>query len=104
MGSFAPVATSFAKAGTGRRLKRKGGFFFEKKNQKTFATLARMGRQVRDQAAKVFCFFASEKQAFLGGRRERAAAQREFRSVHASMSMSLDGALTTWKCPHQWSG
>jgi antitoxin VapB len=31
-------------------------FFFEKKNQKTFATWARGCRQLRDQFAKVFCF------------------------------------------------
>jgi hypothetical protein len=40
-------------------------FFFEKKNQETFATLARSCLHVRAQAAKVFCFFSSEQKTFL---------------------------------------
>jgi hypothetical protein len=40
-------------------------FFFEKKNQKTFDTCARAHRLRRDSGAKVFCFFSSEKKAFL---------------------------------------
>jgi hypothetical protein len=40
---------------------RKKAFFFEKKNQKTFATwYAPLGR-VRDSIVKVFCFFFSKK-------------------------------------------
>jgi hypothetical protein len=40
-------------------------FFFEKKNQKTFALLSRARRKVRDSNVKVFCFFSSEKKNFL---------------------------------------
>jgi hypothetical protein len=40
-------------------------FFFEKKNQKTFATWARSCLHLRDQLAKVFCFFSSEKKTLL---------------------------------------
>jgi hypothetical protein len=40
-------------------------FFFEKKNQKTFAHGARACRLRRDSGAKVFCFFSSEKKTFL---------------------------------------
>jgi hypothetical protein len=40
-------------------------FFFEKKNQKTFAHGARAGGYGRDSGAKVFCFFSSEKKTFL---------------------------------------
>jgi hypothetical protein len=36
-------------------------FFFEKKNQKTFATWARSCLHLRAQLAKVFCFFSLEK-------------------------------------------
>jgi hypothetical protein len=36
-------------------------FFFEKKNQKTFAAWARRCNRLRAQCAKVFCFFSSEK-------------------------------------------
>jgi hypothetical protein len=35
-------------------------FFFEKKNQETFAPL-RVLPATRDSASKVFCFFSSEK-------------------------------------------
>jgi hypothetical protein len=38
-------------------------FFFEKKNQKTFAHGARVGRQVRDSTIKsLFASFSSEKE------------------------------------------
>jgi hypothetical protein len=40
-------------------------FFFEKKNQKTFAIWSRRCQCLRDQIAKVFCFFSSEKKTFL---------------------------------------
>jgi hypothetical protein len=40
-------------------------FFFEKKNQKTFIPMARAAGMVRDNDIKVFCFFSSEKKAFL---------------------------------------
>jgi hypothetical protein len=40
-------------------------FFFEKKNQKTFATLGRAFRaKPQPQQSKVFCFFFSKKKAF----------------------------------------
>jgi len=42
-------------------------FFFEKKNQKTFASLAHAAGENRDSETKVFCFFSSEKKAFLRG-------------------------------------
>jgi hypothetical protein len=42
-------------------------FFFEKKNQKTFATVPRSCRHLRAQLAKVFCFFSSEEKTFLYG-------------------------------------
>jgi len=42
-------------------------FFFEKKNQKTFASLAYAAGENRDSDAKVFCFFSSEKKALLRG-------------------------------------
>ena len=40
-------------------------FFFEKKNQKTFASWRARWGEVRDSDIKVFCFFSSEKKAFL---------------------------------------
>ncbi len=40
-------------------------FFFEKKNQKTFASLKRSQQQRAPQEIKVFCFFFSKKKAFL---------------------------------------
>jgi hypothetical protein len=40
----------------------------EKKNQKTFATLARRCPALRDQGAKVFCFFSSDKKTLLSNR------------------------------------
>jgi hypothetical protein len=40
-------------------------FFFEKKNQKTFAAWARSCLGLRAQVAKVFCFFSSEKKTLL---------------------------------------
>jgi MFS family permease len=40
-------------------------FFFEKKNQKTFMSLAYVAAENRDSAIKVFCFFSSEKKTFL---------------------------------------
>jgi hypothetical protein len=36
-------------------------FFFEKKNQKTFASWARASGKNRDSDTKVFCFISSEK-------------------------------------------
>jgi len=39
-------------------------FFFEKKNQKTFASLSRTSYQ-HPSELKVFCFFFSKKKAFL---------------------------------------
>jgi hypothetical protein len=39
-------------------------FFFEKKNQKTFATWRTWPGWRTRQGAKVFCFFSSEKKAF----------------------------------------
>jgi hypothetical protein len=51
----------------GRRPKQEQ-FFFEKKNQKTFATGAAHGwgrmRHVPGALAEVFCFFFSKKKAF----------------------------------------
>ena len=41
-------------------------FFFEKKNQKTFAFWGTLGARARQQT-KVFCFFFSKKKAFLIG-------------------------------------
>jgi len=40
-------------------------FFFEKKNQKTFVYMAYAAGENRDSDVKVFCFFSSEKKAFL---------------------------------------
>jgi len=40
-------------------------FFFEKKNQKTFAFWAHARRPLRDSDIKVFCFFFSKKKTFL---------------------------------------
>jgi hypothetical protein len=40
-------------------------FFFEKKNQKTFAILARRCLHLRGQLAKVFGFLSSEKKTLL---------------------------------------
>jgi hypothetical protein len=39
-------------------------FFFEKKNQKTFAHWRTSAGEVRDSHRKVFCFFSSEKKIF----------------------------------------
>jgi len=39
-------------------------FFFEKKNQKTFMSLAYAAGENRDSHLKVFCFFSSEKKTF----------------------------------------
>jgi hypothetical protein len=39
-------------------------FFFEKKNQKTFAPGVHAARENGDSDKKVFCFFSSEKKAF----------------------------------------
>ncbi len=39
-------------------------FFFEKKNQKTFASSARDWGGPRDSETKVFCFFFSKKKVF----------------------------------------
>jgi hypothetical protein len=40
---------------------RKKAFFFEKKNQKTFALWRTQSGERERQRAKVFCFFSSEK-------------------------------------------
>jgi hypothetical protein len=40
-------------------------FFFEKKNQKTFANGTRLAGESATALLKVFCFFSSEKKAFL---------------------------------------
>ncbi len=40
-------------------------FFFEKKNQKTFAFLACAEGRDRDRMTKVFCFFFSKKKMVL---------------------------------------
>jgi hypothetical protein len=46
----------------GRAARRKGKqFFFEKKNQKTFASLTYAAGTVRDSRPKVFWFFFSKK-------------------------------------------
>jgi hypothetical protein len=47
------------------RREKKKQFFFEKKNQKTFAFLACAAGESRDSDIKVFCFFSSEKKALL---------------------------------------
>jgi len=39
-------------------------FFFEKKNQKTFASLSRTYHQHAPEEEKVFCFFFSKKKTF----------------------------------------
>jgi hypothetical protein len=41
-------------------------FFFEKKNQKTFAIRHTWPSWLTHQSTKVFCFFSSEKKTFLG--------------------------------------
>jgi hypothetical protein len=38
-------------------------FFFEKKNQKTFAPLPSLSGEAEAKHAKVFCFFFSKKKA-----------------------------------------
>jgi len=40
-------------------------FFFEKKNQKTFAHWRTSAGEARDSRPKVFCFFFSKKKSFL---------------------------------------
>jgi hypothetical protein len=40
-------------------------FFFEKKNQKTFATWRTWPGERVPEMTKVFCFFSSEKKTFL---------------------------------------
>src|ERR1700733_15918654 len=47
--------------GLGRKKKSRKKFFFEIKNQKTFATLARCRGSLRAKFTKVFCFFISKK-------------------------------------------
>ncbi len=47
------------------RVERKRMFFFEKKYQKTFVSLASVRWGVRDSLTKVFCFFFSKKKTFL---------------------------------------
>jgi hypothetical protein len=45
--------------------KKESLFFFEKKNQKTFAPSGvESGERIRHKS-KIFCLFSSEKQAFL---------------------------------------
>jgi hypothetical protein len=44
---------------------RRKAFFFEKKNQKTFVSLSVLFPEARAKEMKVFCFFSSEKKAFL---------------------------------------
>jgi hypothetical protein len=51
-----------ASGGGGKKAKKQ--FFFEKKNQKTFMPRS-AGIVRRDSIIKVFCFFSSEKKAFL---------------------------------------
>jgi hypothetical protein len=48
-------------------------FFFEKKNQKTFATEYAPLGGARDSIVKVFCFFFSKKKRFL--KVQKGAAQ-----------------------------
>jgi hypothetical protein len=48
--------------GVGRKQEKM--FFFEKKNQKTFASLSRTHHQHAPEDVKVFCFFFSKKKAF----------------------------------------
>jgi hypothetical protein len=44
--------------------RRRKQFFFEKKNQKTFASMACAAGSNRDSDIKVFCFFSLEKKVF----------------------------------------
>jgi short-subunit dehydrogenase len=59
----APAVASLVATRKGQRPERM--FFFEKKNQKTFATWPRSCLHLGVQFAKVFCFFSSEKKTFL---------------------------------------
>jgi hypothetical protein len=59
------VPASVSSMGRWRRIERSKQFFFEKKNQKTFMILAYAAGENRDSDIKVFCFFSSEKKAFL---------------------------------------
>jgi hypothetical protein len=59
-------------------------FFFEKKNQKTFVSLAYAAGENRDSDVKVFCFFSSEKKAF--SRRQLLPA---FTALQPSMLIPL---------------
>jgi len=58
--SFTPLA-KFCPAGQSGEGRKQ--FFFEKKNQKTFAYWARACGQ--SEGVKVFCFFFSKKKTFL---------------------------------------
>jgi hypothetical protein len=51
----------------------KKAVLFEKKNQKTFVPWACAAGEGRDSDIKVFCFFSSEKKAFLPIRRKTGA-------------------------------
>jgi len=67
-------------------LKGKKQFFFEKKNQKTFMSLAYAAGMARDSDAKVFCFFSSEKKALL--RRDHMAGMRK-RATTAMLNLKV---------------
>jgi len=47
-----------------RKSNRKKGFFFEKKNQKTFAILGPAVQTAHIEIDKVFCYLFSEKKSF----------------------------------------
>jgi hypothetical protein len=50
---------------------------FLKKEPKTFVIIARVSGQNRDSEIKVFCFFSSEKKAFLPACNEYQRSQRK---------------------------
>jgi hypothetical protein len=60
--------TALKKKATGQRILRmpwrEKQFFFEKKNQKTFAIMAYAAGEDRNSDVKVFCLFSLEKKTF----------------------------------------
>ncbi len=70
--------------------------FFATKNQKTFGSLARAWRNLRDSEAKVFCFFFSKKKTFLLASisvcaAAPAAAETVSIDLHSKYGVTLQG-------------
>jgi hypothetical protein len=74
--------------------KKEKQFFFEKKNQKTFATLAYAAGGGRDSDPKVFCFFFSKKKTFpclLSRQRDFDPPARDARDFLRPFGLHCDG-------------